>query len=204
MLGCLALFVLAGAVGVGSRHHKRAASQRSVERVRAEVRAVFTYQRELAAIQEVLAESGSSADFRPASSEDLGYLESLGIPASVREFYAMAEPSEEIEVAGARLWPISWLRVENEQAIPGYVIAPRGYPVIGSTEWGDVYCLGLAGTTTEREPAVLLASHDEIDETTAGADIAKGMVRVADSFSEFLRKFAAGELPTDFYAATED
>ena len=166
--------------------------------------AKFRYGDELDAIRQTFIEAGEEAKFRAASDADLEYLGSLGIPESVINFFAWAEPVDGIEIKGARLWPISELRVENEDAVPGYVIAPLHYPVIGSTLFGDVYCLDLPGVAADGEPAVMIASHDEIYEDSAPEEIPTKMSRIADSFSDFLRKFAAGELPSDYYDTREE
>jgi hypothetical protein len=164
----------------------------------------FRYEEEMKALRVVLAQSGVRVDFGPASADDLAYLREVGAPPSVIQFYEVAEPAEGIDIADARLWPIADLRAGNEDAIPGYVIAPMGYPVIGTTLYGDIYCLALSEASPDGEPPVLLASHDEIEEGAAPEEVRRHMVRVADSFPDFLRRFVKAALPISYYDVTVD
>jgi hypothetical protein len=163
----------------------------------------FLYEEELSAIKNTFSASGIEIEFRPASTSDIAYLREVGVPESVCHFYEQAEPSEGIESNDARLWPISELRVENEDAVPGYLIFPMGYRVIGTTIYGDIYCIDLNSVDSNGQPAVFLASHEEIYEGAKIEDMKSGIVKIAETFKEFLLKFAEGSLPTDFYDLKE-
>lgn len=164
----------------------------------------FIYEQELRAIQEALIRSGEVVTFGPANKQDLLYLKEIGIPDSVCQFYEKAEPGNGVEINDARLWSISNLRIENEQAVPGYIIMPLGYRVIGSTITGDAYCINLNVIDSGGQPAVFLASHDEIYEDSDEEEIRSKIVQVASTFKEFLRKFADSELPADYYDLIQD
>ncbi len=162
------------------------------------------YDSQVAALKRTLQEAGITDALQPASAGDIAYLQSLRVPESVLAFFRVAEPREEIEVEDARLQPIAALKTENEDAVPGCIICPHGYPVIGTTFYGDVYCLDLPGSPDPEHPAVLLASHDEIEEGAGPGEVRQKMVCVAVSFEDFLTQLAAGSLRADYYEDEEE
>lgn len=153
------------------------------------------FQNQIQAIQKRL--NVKNRLFKKATENDIDYLMSLGVPSDILTFYKIAEPVECIEIENARLWPISELQIENEDAIPGYVIAPLGYIVIATTLTGDTFCLNL--NNTKDKPEIVIASHDEIYEGAKEEEIKAGIITISDSFLDFLNRFAEGNLPSDFY-----
>ena len=84
--------------------------------------------------------------FKPASNNDLEYLNSLNLPDEILSFYTNNNPQEEFEINGIRLLPIESMKTENTMAIPGYVLSPLGYSAIASTNHGDVYFIKIMFT----------------------------------------------------------
>ena len=164
----------------------------------------FEYAQELQAIRDALEKQDVEVDFGPASEADMDYLRSMGYPESVCQFYEEAEPERWIEINEARLDPISEMRIENEQAVPGYIIVPLGYRVIGTTITGDAYCIDINAVGPDGQPAVFLATHDEIYEDSTEEEIRAGIIQISSSFREFLGAFAEGKLTVDFYDLKED
>lgn len=159
----------------------------------------FLYGKELQLIKEALAKQGKSKEFKTASAEAVSYLKETGMPEAVVHFFQQAEPVDGIDLDGSRLWPVSELKIENEDAVPGYIIYPLGYRIIGSTVYGDVYCINLNSIDPHGQPEVYLASHDEIYEDMSTEEIKAGVVKIAATFREFLQKYSEGSLPKDFY-----
>jgi len=160
---------------------------------------IFLYAKELKSIKETLSNKGLSGNFSSASKEDIAYLEEIHVPDSIRNFFEHAEPSEIIEIGDARLAPVSYLQEENNDAVPGYIIFPLGFRIVGSTTCGDAFCVNINPNDSNEEPAVYLASHDEIYEDMTPEEILPKIVKVADTFRDFLLKFGKGSLPKDYY-----
>jgi hypothetical protein len=159
----------------------------------------FLYEKELQAIVDALTIAGERAEFRRAGRSDLKYLIDAGYPMAVCNFYRNAEPAMMLEINDVRLYPIADMKIENENAVPGCVIASLGYRVIGSTIIGDAYCIDLNSVDSDGQSNVVLASHDEIYEDASETEIRAGIAEVADTFREFLRRLAAADLPLSFY-----
>ncbi|MCP5006020.1 MAG: hypothetical protein GY941_19090 [Planctomycetes bacterium] len=159
----------------------------------------FLYQNELNAIKLAKKNFGSSIRFRQAHKDDIAYLKSIGMPESVLNFYAEAEPTDCIEINYARLWPISELRIENQDAVPGYIVSPLGFLVIGTTIEGDIYCIDTNSVDSDGQPPIVMVSHDEVYEGADEKEIKAGIVKVSKTFCDFLKDFSKGTLPTDFY-----
>lgn len=137
--------------------------------------------------------------YKKADKKDMVYLKSSKYPDCVLEFYNHKELQECIDINGARLWPIKNLKEENEDYTPGYIIYDLGYRVIGTTINGDVYCLDINQMNNDGQPIIFIASHDEIYEGLSNDEITSKIVKIADSFNEFLQKFIEETLPIDYY-----
>lgn len=127
------------------------------------------------------------------------YLETMGYPESVVVFFTNFDQRDEIEINGIRLSHSDSIKEENEDATPGYVISPLGYLNIGTTIYGDSYCLDTNTLNANGSPVVVLASHDEIEEESTPEEIKKHIIKVTDSFEEFIDKLHKQELPSDYY-----
>lgn len=133
--------------------------------------------------------------------EGIAYLVSAGYPESVIRRYRSGELEKFAEINGVRMHPAGCLQEENEDATPGYVIAPLGYLNVASTVTGDAFCVDLNVRNESGEPRVVLASHDEIYEDSPPDEIPTKMVKVTDSFDEFIARFNAETLPSGYYDA---
>jgi len=133
--------------------------------------------------------------------KDLDYLKSSKYPDCILEFYKHKEPQNCVEINGARLWSINNLKVENEDGVPVYVIYDLGYRAIGTTIYGDVYCLNVDQLMNNGQPFIYILSHDEIedDEEYTNDEILSKIIKVADSFNEFLEKFIEGTLRIHYF-----
>jgi len=157
----------------------------------------FLYEGQLSNMKKNLSAHNDKVGFGPAEKIDLFYLESLHIPESVLNFYRFAEPDDVVEIRDARIWPISVLKLENEKMEPGSIIFPLGYFVIGTTIFGDCYCLNLNQPSRKTEPSVIIAYHDRQNHHPTGESILENMKTVAKTFSEFLTLFSKGKLKAD-------
>jgi hypothetical protein len=163
----------------------------------------YLYNREIEALQFWLQAQGKDhMMLRPASQEALEQLSQLGVPESVRTFFALAEPSEDIGSEGVYLAPINRLVESNQNAVPGIAASRYGYIVIGDTVSGDAYCLDTNHLDSEGQPSVYLVNHETVGETATLNEVLAGSKLVAMTFKEFLTRFIAGTLPYDFYQAT--
>ena len=132
--------------------------------------------------------------FQKADESDIEYLKSSKYPDCIVQFYSHMEPRDCVEINGVRLEPINSLQTENEAGVPVYVIYDLGYRAVGSTEYGDVFCLNI----NDAQQFIYIASHEEIEdgEDYTNDEVLSKIIKVADSFEEFLEKFVKGELPS--------
>ena len=137
--------------------------------------------------------------FHPAKTSDLDKLKNLAVPDDIMNFYQHSEPQDCIEFGDARLWDIKSIIDENENYTPGYIISIIKFVVIASTLTGDSFCLDLNSKFINGDVPVIIASHDEIDESLSDSEIRSKMKLVSKSFKDFLSKFAKAELPKDYY-----
>jgi hypothetical protein len=154
---------------------------------------MFRYEKELNAIKEKLGFLGKDIEFRPASPSDIAYMRGMTYPESVIEFYESAEPESWIEIEDVQLNMIADMWGENENTLPGDRVVPLGLLNVASTDEGDTYCIELLSTEGQEEPAVVWVSH-VINEFMSDDEVLDHTHRVADTFGEFLMKFANGEL----------
>jgi len=124
-------------------------------------------------------------------------------PESVIRYFTAVGTDGYEEINQVRMYPIADIRQENEDAIPGYVVCPLGYLNVASTVTGDCFCVDLNVRNSADEPRIVLVSHDEADENCPPDEIPTRMVKVADSFDEFIKRFRAGQLPSDYYDAKD-
>jgi len=137
---------------------------------------------------------GKTPHFKKASSEDIAWLKDSGIPASILEFFTMYEPVNTIESDGVHLVPIHQLKAENTQAVPGVVVNQYGWVVIATTISGDAYCVDTR--SKGKDMSIYIVSHERGMDATF-EDIKQHSRIVAQSFDEFLQKFAQNILPYD-------
>ncbi len=154
---------------------------------------MFRYQRELDAIKETLGRLGIEMDFRPATPGDIGYLQGMLYPDSVIDFYANAEPVSWFDIEDVQLNTIADMWGENEDTLPGDRVVPLGLLNIASTDEGDTYCIDLGSTDGQEEPIVRWVSR-HIAEPMSDEQVIEHTHVVANTFGDFLMKFAKGEL----------
>ena len=154
---------------------------------------MIRYETELNAIKEAVGRLGKEVDFRPASPTDIGYLRGLTYPESVVEFYEHAEPSTWFEIEDVQLNSIADIWGENEDTLPGDRVVPVGLLNVASTDEGDTYCIDLNSVDGQEEPAVRWVSRT-IREEMSDEEVMDRTHRAADTFGDFLMKFAKGEL----------
>jgi hypothetical protein len=155
----------------------------------------FLYKDQLASIKKNLQAHNEKVNFKAAAEVDVFYLKSCKVPESVINFYEHAEPDDVVEISDSRIWPISVLKLENEKMEPGSIVFPLGYFVVGTTVFGDCYCLDMKKISKKNpEPEIVLVSHDRTHFNNAVNDILDNIVVAAKDFSEFLALFARGKL----------
>jgi hypothetical protein len=137
--------------------------------------------------------SGNTPQFKPASADDAAWLEAAGLPATVVTFFAAHDPVKGVESDGVYLEPVRKLRLDNTQAVPGVVVNQYGWVVIANTVSGDAYCVD---TRSEGDIPVYIVSHAR-GEDASFDDIKAHSRIVAQSFDDFLEKFAQKALPYD-------
>ena len=136
----------------------------------------------------------SNVIFRPAEPGDIETLSSLNLPSSVIDFYKRFEPQDCAEIDGVRLWPIKEMLRENTAFVPGADIHKYGYIVFATTDFGDAYCLDTDETNTNSEPPVVLMSHEIYYPEFSVSQIKNIRTKVAESFEDFLQKYATKQL----------
>lgn len=141
----------------------------------------------------------ASARSRSTSTEHLGYLRSAGYPAEVVAYFEEDVPGSGLDEGDIRFGCVEDMRIENEDAVPGCAAAPAGYLNIASTVCGDCYCIDTNSTGQSGLHPVVLVSHDEVDEDMKPEEVREHTKRVCESFQEFLDRFYAHSLPTDYY-----
>ena len=135
--------------------------------------------------------------YQKTGKKDLDYLKSKKYPDCFIELYKHNEPQGCVEINGVRLCSISHLRVENKDGVPGYIIYPYGFRAVGTTIYGDLYCLNINQLNKDGQPVIFMANHEEISEDEEfedEEDCTSSMVKVADSLDEFLERFINGTL----------
>lgn len=178
------------------REKERSSSVRhEYENIQRQYAKAFMYEEYLSTIKKFLKANQENIGFHPAEKLDLFYLKECKVPESVIHYFQFAEPDDVVEINEARMWPISILRLENEKMLPGSMVFPLGYFVIGTTIFGDCYCLNLKRPA--REPAVELVFNDRVHEHPDRESIVSSTKKVAKSFEEFLSLFSRGRLIID-------
>jgi hypothetical protein len=153
------------------------------------------YKRTVETLIQKMDRDGLEHEFKPASPSEIAYLKKAEYPNSVITFYESYEPVSCIEYNEIRLWNIKELEIENTQATPGYTIFPFGYRVIATTLYGDV----LVVNSNEENGPVNIASHDEIEEDTKEEEIKDKIIKIANSFEDFLAKFTNKDIKSRYY-----
>ena len=132
----------------------------------------------------------SETRLRPASSEAIAQLQTLGLTGGVVDFYRRYEPAECAEIDDVRLWPISEVVAENRSYVPGANLVGHGFVVFATTVFGDAYCFDFS----EDGPPVVLMSHEVNYEDMSVAKIKALRKPIASNLDAFLDAFAAGSL----------
>ena len=161
------------------------------------------YHNQVTEIIRTILEADSNVDpkkiFRPAQESDLEILKRFSLPEEIVIFYKDSEPHDCIEIGQARLWNIKSIIDENENYTPGYIISKMKFVVFSSTLTGDSFCFDLNSKNDLGDVPIIIASHDEIDESLSESEIREKMIVVSNSFADFLSKFAKADLPKDYY-----
>ena len=137
--------------------------------------------------------ASSEVALRPASPDNLAALRDFGVPPQVLAFYELFEPSDCLEIARVRLWPIEAVLTENRAYVPGVHLAPFHHVVFASTVFGDAYCWDL----TTPGPAVVLVAHDLNFEKLRADTLAAVRKPIAADFASFLMAFGQGLVDRD-------
>lgn len=159
----------------------------------------FLYLNELNEIAAMVQRQGQKARFQPAKQEELDWLAERGIPESVRQFYAVAEPTQVVESEDVYLIPIAKMIDVNKNVMPGAVISQFGYIVIAETVSGDVFCIDTNGLEAKGQPPIYFINHDRLGSDASLEDIRINGRQITPTFREFLQRFAASKLPYDYY-----
>ena len=140
--------------------------------------------------QKIIIDISTQTDtlFRPATNADLFSLQSLGVPKSIVDFYALHEPSKCAE-GQIRLWPIKEILQENRDLVPGAYISPFGYVVFATTFCGDTYCFDLNKIDEQTEPGIVLISHEVVSDDIDAQEAARLAKPVENNLFEFLERF---------------
>jgi hypothetical protein len=162
----------------------------------------FLYQAELNELEAMIQRHDQKAGFQPASEAELDWLAEQGIPDSVRQFYEFAEPSRVIESEGVYLIPIAKIADVNQHVMPGAVTSQFGYIVIAETVSGDAFCVNTHCLDADGQPPIYFINHDRLGSDATIKDLRNNSRLVTPTFRQFLRRFAAGTLPYDYYFMT--
>jgi len=126
-------------------------------------------------------------------------LQALGVPEDALQFYQNAVPTRMAEIAKARLCTVNDMVIENRDAVPGCYAYPSGYTVFGTTDCGDSFCFDRGSASYPARSTIVLIAHDlepENDEMKR-EELSKLAKPVAESFEDFLHKFAAATVDTE-------
>ena len=138
-------------------------------------------------------ENRTGVALHPASQKDIAQMKALGAPLDVINFFQRFEPSIGVEISEARLWPIADLVRENTILVPGAYLNPRGFCVIGTTIYGDAFCVDLTGSPNNPHPIVIM-SHELSWEEMSDSQLRNLIKAVAESFEKYLELFITGQL----------
>ena len=158
----------------------------------------FSYEAELNEIRAMAQRTGQTAQFQPAQPASLAWLAAQGIPASVQQFYAAAEPVQTIESEGVSLISVAGMMDANQQVVPGTVTSPFGYIVIAKTVSGDAYCVNIHCVDAAGQPPIYLFNHERLMGEATVQDVRGNGRLITTTFRQFLQRFAAGTLPYDY------
>lgn len=109
-----------------------------------------------------------------------------GFPEELIRFYETCAPDDCFEGV-IRLNGVEAAIMENEEAIPGMSLFPKGYFNCGSTYCGDGYFIDT--NVTDRPKPVCIFSHDMLGEESSQAEVDACRKEVAKDFEDFLDKF---------------
>ncbi|MCA9955589.1 MAG: SMI1/KNR4 family protein [Anaerolineales bacterium] len=142
--------------------------------------------------------TNQAVQFGPAPVEALNWLAAQGIPDSVRQFYALAEPGRIVESEGVYLIPVAKMMDVNQHVVPGAFSSPFGYIVIAETVSGDAYCVNIHCADVAGQPPIYLLNHERLGRDATVQDVRRNGRLVTNTFRQFLQRFAAGTLPYDY------
>ncbi|MBQ2265625.1 MAG: SMI1/KNR4 family protein [Oscillospiraceae bacterium] len=145
--------------------------------------------------------------FRKPTDEELQKLKEISsgkLPELFMEVYRTAIPEEDVESGDFVFYGIERMYEENTDYIPGANILPFGLFTFASTFTGDAVCMDL----NDPQFSVYLCSHELLcDEEEICCyeekmehlpftyeNVLKVSHKLADSFAEFVKLLAAGEL----------
>lgn len=147
------------------------------------------------------------AKFAPAKEEEIQQLIKLGkekLPNEFLEVYSNMMPEHEIEIKDIVIYPMSRIKEENFNCIPGVNIYPLGFFTFASTLEGDAICIDL----NDEKRAVYQCSHSLLanGETISFymnqmvslefcyENIIRCSVKLANSYVEFTKKLLKGRI----------
>jgi len=147
------------------------------------------------------------AGFAPAKEEEIQQLVELGkgkLPNEFLEIYKNKMPEREIEIKDIVIYPMSRIKEENFNYIPGANIYPLGFLTFASTLDGDAICIDL----NDKNGAVyqcshsLLADGEKISFYTdkmvslefSYENIIRCSVKLANSYMEFAKELRRGKI----------
>ena len=126
--------------------------------------------------------------------EEIKYLQSMGYPNNIIKYFKNLKKHHINPKFVNEINPIEDVKVENEDAIPGLMVVPMGYLNLATTSDGDAFCVDI-----NNNYSIVLVGHDLCEEGEKPEQMAKGIVKVAETFEEFIDKFHKGELPESFW-----
>ena len=114
-------------------------------------------------------------------------LSELGFPEAILDFYADYSLPESM---GDQICLLSIADIieENRNLLPGYCVAPHGFYVFATTDYGDAYCFDANDLDKEGNPKIVLISHESVDEEINIKEILEIAKPVTKNLLEFLEK----------------
>lgn len=145
--------------------------------------------------------------FAPAKEEEIQQLVEMGkgkLPNEFLEGYKNMMPEHEIEIKDIVIYPMSRMKEENFDAIPGINIYPLGFFTFASTLDGDAICIDL----NDKNGAVYQCSHSLLSNgekisfytnkmvslDLSYENVIRCSVKLANSYMEFAKELRKGRI----------
>lgn len=159
--------------------------------------AIFDFSKEIDALNAFIDEHDEPVTLKPAADQDLEWLSEQQYPEDIQAFFAAAEPDDELESEGVFLVPVRQLRTLSAQAVPGIYVTPLGFLLVANTVGGDVYCVDTGQLDEAGDAPIRIIPHDSFSSAPDALSVRAVSPVLAASFSQFLLRFVAEDLPYD-------